>query len=282
MTRHSGVWLAVLFLVGGPPATAGAYERVLRFERNGQLVRELGVDELREGCSVQRVTVPRDPYYGSRKVFLACPLREVIAMGFGTPLSKLAGENFFLRARDGYARSAAAETLAERGGYLAFADADHARGDDPGWQPIDRRQVDPGPFYMVWVGTTQDDPHRHPWPYQLAAIELAPFERRYPHTAPKTAAPDSPAWEGFAIFRRECSACHAVNGEGGAVGPDLNVPRSIVEYRPVEQIRAYIRDPSSFRYTSMPANRHLSDSQLDALIAYFEFMKDLKHDPGTR
>ena len=63
------------------------------------------------------------------------------------------------------------------------------------------------------------------------------------------------------------------------MGPELNVPRSIVEYRPAEQIRAFIRDPESFRYTSMPAHRHLSDAQLDALLAYFQAMKSRKHDP---
>ncbi len=58
------------------------------------------------------------------------------------------------------------------------------------------------------------------------------------------------------------------------------MPRSIVEYRPIEQIKAYIRDPGTFRYTSMPAHPDLSPEDLDALIAYFEVMKTLKHDPG--
>jgi hypothetical protein len=58
------------------------------------------------------------------------------------------------------------------------------------------------------------------------------------------------------------------------------VPRSIVEYRPVEQVKQYIREPAAFRYGNMPANPHLSPRQLEALIAYFETMKTLKHDPG--
>ncbi len=97
-----------------------------------------------------------------------------------------------------------------------------------------------------------------------------------PRTAPEGAA----AWTGFGIFRDECIACHSVNGEGGKVGPDLNVPRSIVEYRPVEQVKAYIRDPGAFRYTSMPPHPHLGAAELDGLIAYFETMRTLKHDPG--
>jgi len=92
--------------------------------------------------------------------------------------------------------------------------------------------------------------------------------------------PEYMARAGYDIFRGECIACHAINREGGTVGPELNVPQSIVEYRPAEQIKAYIRDPATFRYTSMPAHPHLSDQQLDALLAYFTAMKALKHDPG--
>ena len=75
--------------------------------------------------------------------------------------------------------------------------------------------------------------------------------------------------------------CHAINGEGGRIGPELNVPRSIVEYRPEHQIREYVRDPGSFRHTSMPAHRHLDEAALDALIAYFRAMSARKHDPGN-
>ena len=65
------------------------------------------------------------------------------------------------------------------------------------------------------------------------------------------------------------------------MGPDLNVPLSIVEYRPALQIKAFIREPQSFRYTSMPPHPHLSEAQLDALLAYFRAMKELKRDPGS-
>jgi len=263
-------------LAGAGPAAA---TDSLRFERDGRLVREIPLAELREECHETKVVVESDPYYGKRKTFVACPLAQVFVLGFGVPPNALGSANVFFRARDGYAKPAPADLLAEPGAYVAFADAERTRGDDPGFEPIDRRQVDPGPFYLVWTGAAQADAHRYPWPYQLVSIEIAPFEARYPHTAPDGEPKDSAAWRGFAIFRRECVACHAINGEGGSVGPELNVPRSIVEYRPAEQIAAFVRDPQSFRYTSMPANPHLSDADLDALVAYFRAMSQRKRDP---
>jgi mono/diheme cytochrome c family protein len=272
--------LAAAVFVAAAAARAGAAESAtLQFVRNGTTVRTVDLAALKAACPVQTVSLD-DPYYQRRMSFLACPLADVVRLGFGQPVEALAGETFLLRARDGYAKPASGARLVEPGGFLAYADAAHARGDDPGWQPIDRKQVDPGPFYVVWTAPQQADPLTYPWPYQLTTIEIASLDTLYPHIVPRGAAADSPARAGFDIFRAECIACHAINREGGTVGPDLNVPQSIVEYRPAEQIKAYVRDPATFRYTNMPAHPQLSDQQLDALIAYFSAMKELKHDSG--
>ena len=106
-----------------------------------------------------------------------------------------------MRALDGFTKPASGAKLAEPGGYLALSDADRGTPDAPGWEPIDRRQVDPGPFYLVWNRPHQNDIHHYPWPYQLATIEIAPFESEYPHTLPTSAPVGSPARAGFAIFR---------------------------------------------------------------------------------
>jgi mono/diheme cytochrome c family protein len=275
----------------GLPAL-GADEITLRFERDGALVREIDRATLAAACGVTPILVEADPYYEKPKHFLACPLITVLELGFGKDLGP-PDLNYFFRARDGYMKSASGAQLLESGGWLALSDigTGPAPGQDPlppeiwiamepVWEPIGRSAVDPGPFYVVWTGADQSDVHRYPWPYQLAAIEISGFDSQYPHTVPRGAVEGDPALAGFAIFRTECVSCHAINGEGGKVGPDLNVPRSIVEYRPAEQIKAFIRDPQSFRYTSMPSHLHLSARDLDSLVAYFQTMKNQKYDPA--
>lgn len=275
MVRLSATTSLVLAFAFAAPALAGG--PVLRFERDGDLVREVSLGKLRSSCDEQTVDVPKDPYYLRAKRFRALPLACVLERGFGAAPEN--GDSLFFRARDGYVKPTNGKRLAENGAWLAFADLDSSDGDELGWEPIDRGKVDPSPFYVVWSGRDQNDPHRYPWPYQLAAIEIASFSSNFPHTRPTSAKRSEPAWKGYAVFRRECIACHAINGQGGRVGPELNVPQSIVEYRPAEQIKAYIRDPSTFRYTSMPSHLHLSDQELDALVAYFEVMKKHKKDP---
>ena len=261
-------------------SSAPQADTALQFVRDGRVVSTLDLAALRRACHEQTVAID-DPYYGRRKSFRACPLAEVLQIGFGAPPETLAGDEFLLRALDGYTKPSTGARLVEPGGFLAFADAERTPPDGPpAWEPIDRRQVNPGPYYLVWELSGDADPHRYPWPYQLARIEIASLATEYPHLVPTTASAGSPAQRGFEIFKSDCVACHALNGEGGRVGPDLNVPRSIVEYRPREQIKAYVRDPQTFRYTTMPSHTYLTDADLDALIAYFDAMSGLKHDPG--
>lgn len=258
------------------PGVRARYEGSLVFRRHGAEVATLSLAELARRFAPTAVTTD-DPYYERRKRFVAIPLEPILERAFELDLATLRRETFVLKALDGYAVPMAGERLLEGGAHVALDDLDV-----PGFEPIGPQRVSPAPAYLIWSRVGQSSLQTHPRPWQLASIEIASFEALYPHTVPTGEAEGSPAMRGFALFRGECIRCHAMNREGGRVGPELNVPQSIVEYRPEAQIKAYIRDPLSFRYGAMPPHPELTDGDLDDLVAYFRAMATRKHDPEAR
>ena len=75
---------------------------------------------------------------------------------------------------------------------------------------------------------------------------------------------------GERIFQQNCVACHSLNLEGGVVGPELNVPKNILEYEDRKFLKEFIGNPSSFRARSkMPAfNSTLSTQNLDDVLNF--------------
>lgn len=256
----------------GDAAQALDERAALTFVSGGKSVRDVTLGEMLRELPAETFTV-YDPYYSREKTFRAVPISALIHKGFSGVELPLPQQEYVLRAKDGYTVPMRGSKLFEAGGYIAFADVDV-----PAWEPIGPQRANPGPFYLVWRDKGQESLETHPRPWQLASIEIARFEDVFPHTYPKGQAEGSAALRGFAIFKEHCVHCHSINREGGRVGPDLNVPKSIVEYRPLDQIKAYIRDPSSFRYGNMPAHPFLQDNDLTDITTYLSQMKDLKHD----
>lgn len=261
----------------GAASDAGAKANAdasLTFSRDGAGERTVTLKEIL--ARIEPVTFEAfDPYYQRPKSWRAVPLADVIRLGIAAqPGEKLEELDWVLRASDGYTVPLPGSKVFEPGAYLAFEDTEV-----PDWEPIGPQRANPAPFYVVWREPNQQSLETHPRPWQLARIEISPFAKTFPHTVPAGATPDSAVGRGFRIFREQCILCHAVNREGGRVGPDLNVPQSIVEYRPEKQIRQYIKDPRFFRYSTMPSHPNMKEGDLDDLIAYFQAMKAQKHDP---
>lgn len=214
-----------------------------------------------------------DPYYERTKRYRALPLRAVLEAGLSELGPELADAEWILRASDGYAVILSGRVLLEEGAHLAIEDLEV-----PGWEPIGPKRANPGPFYLVWSKPEQQDVKTHPRPWQLASVEVKTSGTSYPHTVPTGA--DESAQRGYAIFRAQCLRCHMVNREGGAVGPELNVPMSVVEYRDAAYLRSFIRNPWRYRYGAMPPMA-LTDAELDDVLAYLHAMRARKHDPDA-
>lgn len=214
-----------------------------------------------------------DPNYGVRKNFFAIPFAPFLRKHF----APLKGSRLLLHASDGYSVEVDAALLLSADAFLALGD--RAPGE---FAPIGERRVNAGPSYLVWKGSKYTDEKRYPRPWNLTVIEKLDTADRYEHTRPEGGfGTDELAKRGYELFSDSCIRCHAINREGGRLGPDLNVPQNILAYRPEEQVRAYIRDPKIFRYSSMPAHPEMSESDLDALVAYLRLMGENQSDPDA-
>jgi mono/diheme cytochrome c family protein len=266
-------WAAVaLFVAACPklaPTSSGDDAAVLGFSKHGGPVTRRSLKELKARFPVERWTA-FDPYYQRPKTWLALPIAPVLEDAF--PGEDLKAVDFVLTASDGYTVPISGARLLEGGAYLAFADADGP------WQPIGPKGAWPGPWYLVWRGEAQQDLTTYPRPWALARIAIERFEDVYPKVVPpKGEGPaDDGVQRGFRLFRTLCFKCHAINRQGGSVGPELNVPRNITEYRDEAFLRAWIRNPFSFRVSVMPPSPQLSEEELDALLAYLRAMAAVK------
>ena len=209
--RWSGWAFSVAIMLGvlvstGMPGASFATEDQLRFRSDGRLDRSLSIGALHEACPSQQVEVD-DPYHEKRMRYAAWPLRCVLDAGFAERggAEGLRGNGLLLRALDGYTRPVGGEDLLIPGGFVAYGEPERLA--DPAstswFSPIDRRKTDPAPFYLVWTGVAQSDPHATAWPYQLAEIEVAPFEQAFPKTRPTDLVASDAGWGGLRALPKE-------------------------------------------------------------------------------
>lgn len=243
-------------------ASAQTLETSLTFKRKGAVLKKASVAQMAE-LSPMVSWSAYDPYYKKTKRWRTIPLEPVLRAMYPEP--DAAAQEFLLRAADGYQVHMAGTQLFSKDVYLAVEDLEV-----PGWEPIGPQKVNPGPLYMVWRGPDQQDQEAYARPWQLAQIEQVSFADAFPKVVPTGKLGDPVVRKGYETFKAQCVRCHAINRQGGRVGPELNVPQNITEYRPQAQIKAYIKNPKTFRYGNMPAFEHFDEPTLDALVAYLK------------
>ena len=256
-----------------PGPSAPTPRSTLDFVAQGK-TRTTGIEELIRQVGAKTIEVD-DPYYRKKKRYRALQLSKVLETGFSRNAEELARAHFVFQARDGYETSLAGDRLLGPDVHLAFADLDHDR-----FQPIGPRGADPGPLYMVWTGSGHQDTDLYPHPWAVVRIISGD-----PPRGPDKILPvggfkgDSAARAGHSIFVRRCLHCHSINQQGGKLGPDLNMPRNVLSYRTEADVRAFIKDPQSFRYSNMLPNPDLSEKDLDSIVAYLRSMAQNPSSP---
>lgn len=252
-------------------ALAAAAAPVLTTVHSGK-TKSWTLSELQQQLVVRQVSLD-DPSYNQRKSYRGFGFAELLQQAGFPPLQ--ADDTLVLTASDGYAPTLSALQLHQQQAVLVFAEADKA---DFEFTPLQqgKGKVSPAPFYLVWpdAGTTAG---QLAWPYQLVKIELIRFRDRYPRIFPPADA-TAKVQQGFQLFTQHCLKCHSINLQGGELGPELNAPKNVTEYWQRADLKAFIKNPESYRYQSkMPAFAQFSDEEIDAVLAYLAQMQQYKY-----
>ncbi|WP_434707806.1 cytochrome c [Pseudomonas sp. R1-1] len=243
----------------------------------GATARTWQTAELLKHPQVQTLTIKDDVSYKRDMTYRVVPMAALLT-GI-KPQDHLQAV-----ALDGFAAELAAAPLLNRDGARAWLAIE-----DPAqpWPPLAEGKHSAGPFYLVWSDPQKGSISPEQWPFEVASIKrMAPVTERFPALLPDPALKaDDPVNQGFALFQKNCLACHRLNGAGDAqFGPDLNIPYNPTEYFGTDFLKRYIRDPQSLRQwpqAKMPgfSAAVLPDGELEMLVGYLKHMAGRKVKP---
>lgn len=163
--------------------------------------------------------------------------------------------------------------------FLAIEDPDHP------WPKLEGKATSAGPFYLVWMNPQASGIGPEEWPYGIVSIRILSDARNvFPNIFPAADAMPN-VQNGLRSFRKNCFACHKMNGNGTAsIGPDLNLPRNPTEYFDTKALTSLIRNPASVRIWPAMVMRGfpqavIPDTELADLISYLEYMSAHQVNP---
>ena len=226
------------------------------------------------GSDTVAIEVLHDHSLKTSKQYEAIPLLPLLQKAIAAHQLDTLITQVFFECKDGYIPTNSYLELSEKGGgFLAFRDLDAPP--DQAWP--DNIRAAYAPFYLVWEDIPDED-HHLAWPYGLVQIRLEQAAEAFAALFPQ----DRPGLAGaFLLYRENCLKCHAINGQGGLMGPEFNAPRNITDYWSRENIIAFARDPQSFRTGSkMPPITHLSDADFHQIVDYLQYLAARKASNG--
>ena len=233
----------------------------------------LDLKYLQSKLSSKVITVD-DPVYKKKKTFEGFLLTEVIKL-----LNlKNKEEEIEFHCLDGYKPVIDLDLIEKGQPYLVYRDVEFKD-----WEEFEvgKSKKTPGPFYLIWPSKIEEAN----WPYQVIGIYQVDFSKKYSKTFPQNLKKNSEEIKrGFHVFRKHCLKCHSINLEGGELGPELNIPKNITEYRSQKYLKEFILDSNSFRLKSpMPPFKDiLTNQEIGEVLSYISWMKRSKFaDPAA-
>jgi cytochrome c2 len=218
------------------------------------------------------VTIANDPVYHKEKKYKAVNASLLIKNQID--LTKIDPKNtkIVFECIDGYKPEMPLELFLNANPYLAFEDIDAPKGAK--WEPIikDGNEMNAAPFYIVYTGISEKD-SRYKWPYNLVKIYLETLNKSTIELYPLK---DRKLETGYTLFKNQCLTCHAINGIGGTMGPELNYPKSVTEYWKENELVDYIVNPASFRNKVKMPTLGITKQQSQEIVDYLKYMSENK------
>jgi mono/diheme cytochrome c family protein len=259
-------------------------ERAVSFLDGGQLIASATAAELFAKLETYDMEV-FDPYEQTRVTFEALSLERALDQAYGPSWRK--HDAIVFTCRDGYAPTIPVQRVLDHRAFLAFDRRGQVGFTVLKDEESTKKRIDLAPLYLIWdnvddAGLIAEGDYG--WPYQIVQIDLVSLRERFAEMAPpEDATPEAVA--GFTAFVIHCSKCHAMNGKGGDLGPELNYPANPTEYMKRPWLRKWIDDPKSMRLAPRmpPLNPDLPDREraIDEIVAYLEVMVSRKIEPDA-
>jgi cytochrome c2 len=212
------------------------------------------------------VIVANDPVYHKTKKYQAVNALTLIASEIDLSKVDPNSTKIVFECIDGYKPEMPLAVFLAAKPYLAFKDLDAKETD---WEPISKNgnKMDLAPFYLVYTDASSKDT-RYKWPYNLIKIHLEPIDKSKKALYPK----DLSKVAGYTLFQNQCITCHAINGIGGEMGPELNFPKSVTEYWVETELVNYIINPASFRNKVKMPTLGITKQQSQEIVEYLKYM----------
>jgi len=273
--------LTIFFLIYFIVSPSYADQFTLTFKFEGKTIKKLNRNEINEYEKSREITV-YEPHEHKEMIYIGFDFDIMLKKIYGNKLK--ANMDLLIKCRDGYQPVIPVMKFTEYKSYLTYRIKDQDL-----FSIINRNQdnkpVNLGPYYLVWDNINNKELLKqgsYDFPYQIIEFDLINFNSRFPKMSPPENS-DLETKKGFVAFRKYCSTCHTINGEGGEKSIELNYPVSVTEYLGSKWIRKWIENPASIRFNSrMPAlsvNTDNKDETIDNIIRYLEVMKAYKKQP---
>ncbi len=274
LTSLTFVFFSQVTLATSPPLPE------IVFKKSGKEIKRFSIYNPPKSLKTKTLEV-HEPHEDRKRRYSGYSTQLLLDWAFGDEWKK--AEEILFTCADGYQPSVPAEFLRRYETLFAIS--------APGEKFFtlhnkmqNEKNVQLGPAYLVWNNLNDRELKKDGanwWPYQIVSVELVKFKDRFSKTAPPEKSSRAVS-KGFLFYRRHCMSCHAVNGEGGQKGPDLNQPDSLLTLLGEEKIRGVIMNPRKYNpkatmagFEDDPAYRDRLDQvkiDIGDLIAYLKAM----------